>query len=338
MNYRLQPVIRSEPHPVFIQPVKELVVKRWKSFRRRFEGSLNGALRSNASEDMSMTSESGPSGVTSPGMSSDARLRRLRAQERGEIHSSVDSTQHYSTPVLSPYESRAASPFLAESLMASPGFRLSDPIASATFMAVGESTIVATPAEIRHRPTTPTLEPLPARVQVPTSLNATPGGQTSNLEELPAFMLPKPILNTPSSSHPYRSRKVKERRKSMLSEMHTPEDFADYGDSAASSHVNVQRNGLNAAGSELTSQLSSPVLEPQVESMRSGSMCEDIGYFEERLNHEGIHRRPRMTRTSSNGTQVFSPGDGGVELDGLPVGPSRHVWDGQGKSRERSYL
>ncbi len=34
-RWTLQPVLRSEAHPVYIQPVKELVVRRWRRFRRR---------------------------------------------------------------------------------------------------------------------------------------------------------------------------------------------------------------------------------------------------------------------------------------------------------------
>jgi hypothetical protein len=51
-----------------------------------------------------------------------------------------------------------------------------------------------------------------------------------------------------------------------------------------------------------------------------------------------LNRTPRLSRTSTSGTQVFSPSDEGLEIDGLPVGFCRHAWDGSGKRRERSYL
>lgn len=57
-NYRLQPVIRSEPHHVFIQPVRELVVKRWRNFRRRFSGSLHSSLPAGGSDEADSASES----------------------------------------------------------------------------------------------------------------------------------------------------------------------------------------------------------------------------------------------------------------------------------------
>lgn len=52
-KYRLRPMIRAEPHHVFIQPVRELVVKRWRKVRRRFGGSLHSSLPTGRSEDAS---------------------------------------------------------------------------------------------------------------------------------------------------------------------------------------------------------------------------------------------------------------------------------------------
>jgi hypothetical protein len=46
-------------------------------------------------------------------------------------------------------------------------------------------------------------------------------------------------------------------------------------------------------------------------------------------------------RTSTSGTQIFTPSDDGVEVNGLPTGPPAKTWDdpGQkGKKRERSFL
>ena len=45
-----------------------------------------------------------------------------------------------------------------------------------------------------------------------------------------------------------------------------------------------------------------------------------------------------LRRTSTTGTQVFTPNDDGVELDGLPTGPSKDVWNNRGKRREWTYL
>lgn len=95
-NYRLQPVLRSEPHPVFVQPVRKLVVKRWRSIRRQFGGSLQASLPRRASRNGESESESD---ATSSVLSTDARARRRRAQERGDIHSAGgDDSPHYNTP------------------------------------------------------------------------------------------------------------------------------------------------------------------------------------------------------------------------------------------------
>ncbi|CAD6443155.1 bdcc9bbe-d7d1-4b57-bf5d-8cbe8a849b86-CDS [Sclerotinia trifoliorum] len=95
-NYRLQPVLRSEPHPVFVQPVRELVVKRWKSIRRQFGGSLQNSLPTRAFGNVESDSESD---ATSSALSTDARARRRRAQERGDIHSAGgDDSPRYNTP------------------------------------------------------------------------------------------------------------------------------------------------------------------------------------------------------------------------------------------------
>lgn len=137
LNYRLQPIIRSEPHPVFVQPVKELVVKRWRTFRRRFGGSLHGALPSHAS-DVSEASISGISSVSSPLMSTDARTRRLRAQERGDISNTVDSIQHYNSPISEVLStaSGATSPYWVDSRMTTPALPLADPLVA------GKSTFI----------------------------------------------------------------------------------------------------------------------------------------------------------------------------------------------------
>jgi hypothetical protein len=48
--------------------------------------------------------------------------------------------------------------------------------------------------------------------------------------------------------------------------------------------------------------------------------------------------RPRMTRMSTNGTQVFTPSEDGMELDGLPVGPGKDLWVAKGKTSDSTYL
>ncbi|KAH0542095.1 hypothetical protein FGG08_003475 [Glutinoglossum americanum] len=53
-HWSLRPVLRSEAHPVFIQPVKELVMKRWRAIRSTFVPSSadRGRPRVESAEDM----------------------------------------------------------------------------------------------------------------------------------------------------------------------------------------------------------------------------------------------------------------------------------------------
>lgn len=260
----LQAVIRWEPHSVFIQPVRELAVQRWKSIRRRFGRNFHDAMASNASEDMSVTSGSSFAGAASSGMSNDASIRRLRAQERGEIYSSSDSTYHYDAPV------------------------------------------------------------------------SIPVGLMSCLPKPPVCMLPKPISRSLSPSYWSKNRKAKESRKSMLSEIYTPNDLADFDDISTSSH-SLQTRGFGVVGSTVILPTTTGIMA-RGSLVKSRSIYEDIGRMEEGSLQGKFHFRPRLARRSTNGTQVFSPNDDGAEINGLPVGSSRHTWDGEGKSREPSYL
>ncbi|KAI9641242.1 hypothetical protein NHQ30_010042 [Ciborinia camelliae] len=93
---RLQPALGPEPHSLFVQPVRELVVNRWKSIRRQFGGSLGTSLPRIIPRDAGSESESD---ATSSALSTDARERRRRAQERGDIHSAGgEDSRHYNTP------------------------------------------------------------------------------------------------------------------------------------------------------------------------------------------------------------------------------------------------
>lgn len=309
-NYRLQPVIRSEPHPVFVQPVKELVVKRWKTFRRRFEGSLHGALRSHASEETESGSDYG-----SPGMSSDARTRRRRAQERGDIHSSgVDGAQHCNTPVSqaqSPEESKAATPRLIDSAPPSPTLPFSDKLVATTGLV---------PAEC----TTKTEQNVSADAE---------GDQTEYRIKMPKAGLS--VSGPPTVARRHQGRD----RRSLLSEVHTPEDFAgDINSQGTTSAAPGGRSGLSAAGSMTTSPMDSPNFQGPV---NPDSVCfaGSLAQLYQKEVLEGLNLwRPRLSRASTSGTQVFSPSDDGVEVNQLPVGPEMNQWDSKGKTREQSFL
>jgi hypothetical protein len=104
------------------------------------------------------------------------------------------------------------------------------------------------------------------------------------------------------------------------------------------------------SGSEAAVELRSktPQLEGQDGEVTVGQVApanvESSPRYDEKSRLEaptGKIRRPSIVRTSTSGTQVFTPNLDGIELDGLPTGPSSETWDGsmQGdKGKERSFL
>jgi len=331
MNYRMHSVIRSEPHHVFVQPVRELVVKRWKTFRRRFGGSLHSPLPTGTSEDHPPEiSETARSGTSSPVVSNDGRIRRQRAQERGDIHSSsVDSTTHYNSPVTgcaTPDDNGVSRPFWIDSGKASPTFQLEDPLSAAAALAAAELSdknsnklrTDAPPSSASHGSDS-------HRV-----LSTTVGGN-------PFARFDAGTLSPPSSpcTRPY-SRRGSVRRRSMLSEVYTPDDF--FSVAATYSHRGPM---LSPLGSSLESPLDdaarfplSPGILQTQETIRNPIPAGPFKLMD--VIAINSQERPRFSRTSTSGTQVFHPGAEGVEIDGLPVGPRRDVWSGG--RRERTYL
>ncbi len=384
INYRLQPVIRSEPHHVFVQPVKELVVRRWRRLRRRLSGSLHGSLPAHASEDQTSASESDASSASNASpSSSDAITRRRRAQERGDIvSSSVDDVPHYTTPAsggLTPAEERE---HWFDSPIPSPTttFRIRGPLNA---LAVAGS---STTESNRHRQslitrpsTAPDLE-LSSRISTLSvssgSVLATCGSSHRGSDSFPSY---SPVDSSPSSgSSPIAqsprktstATKGRDRRKSLLSEVYTPEDFQIGNFPRA-----FERSIFSAIGSTLVSPkeeheplLVSKTLPHSIEtsqspespltsrvplsieipppdpphvvrarplSLETPSSPEPEGG---RVGKSEDSDRPALLRTSTSGTQVFKPSADGVELDGLPVGPSKDAWMRKGKRRERTFL
>lgn len=101
-RYSLQPTIQSEPHPVFVQPVKELIVKRWRAFRCRFGYSLSHGCPDPGSTSASFIEEytsSSWSPLGGPSINPEAVKRRRDARQRHDIHSSsMESSPRYNTP------------------------------------------------------------------------------------------------------------------------------------------------------------------------------------------------------------------------------------------------
>jgi hypothetical protein len=337
MNYRLQPTIRSEPHHVFIQPVRELVVKRWRSFTRKFGGSLHSALPGSQSDCPTSGSESGASEASTPMLSTDAKKRRLRVQERGDIHSSsVDSTPHFNSPASDifflPEPSGRISPYLIEPPQA-PTSPFADTLSETASPAPADETS-STKGKKAMVETNTASDPLactrshtnPKRF-IKSKLDSTLSFQSKSA--------------SPSPSYSYSSRKTanRQRRRSMLSEVCTPEDFQSH------SSVNeiAERSILSAVGSTLASPREEISLALSAHSQRRGneeaiadsSFTQFTAMTDVRVSHR---ERPGFPRTSTSGTQIFTPEADGMELDGLPVGPDRSHWTRKGGRRERTYL
>lgn len=150
----LESQIRSEPHPVFVQPVKELVVKRWRTFRNRF-GQAGPAPNPNSTSNdyivgnyRSVSSSpdhsqyvgnlrltSPPGEIFTPGStvstSSDGKERRRQARKASQINSgSSNETTRFNTPIS---ENGGMSDGLVAAMdvdRASPTIHLLDPLSS----------------------------------------------------------------------------------------------------------------------------------------------------------------------------------------------------------------
>jgi hypothetical protein len=349
-RFTLKPVIRSEPHHVYVQPVRELVIKRWQTLRGRFRRtrSQGGPETSSlASRAMSSTAGSGYStpgerSFGSPFLSSDAKERRRRARERGDIHSSsVESSPRYNTPT-SADGSGTASPLNFElySSYHENGGRSRADIAKALTSA-GINGLSNSPSQSFTPPNShgsPVPSPPPALTG---SLSSRVGSPTKS-----GTSNPRPSPSVPSFSP--RRQGARRQRRSMLSEVCTPDDIEE------------ERNDLSVVGSALASPReesgsdslagSGPVtptldmlLRDEASAASSPGPVTSMSAHEEVLNRRwttsGL-QRPRLHRVSSSGTQIFTPHEDGVEIDGLPVGPAADTWDdiGDGKRRERSFL
>ncbi|KUJ15103.1 uncharacterized protein LY89DRAFT_720493 [Mollisia scopiformis] len=349
-NYHLQPVLRSESHHVFIQPVRELVVKRWRKFRRRLSGSLHSSLPTRTSEDAASASESSASEDSSQVMSSDAKARRLRAQERGDIHSSsMDSTPHYNTPKsghLSPSNNDPARSHWTDSQSTTPNFRLADPLAAAASLVAAElmqsrSSGKSTPSRPASGAISNGISSRECQNSTASSALATRGSSPTRPELLSVPSSSQP--NTTSSAYSFSSHKSmrRSRRRSMLSEVCTPEDLQN-PERAERSKAPFERSALSAMGSRLASPMEEMTLDWPLGGRKiQGSLTSpgpSVLPTLAELKAFSAQERPRISRTSTSGTQIFTPTEEGVEIDGLPAGPPRDSWVGRRGRRERTYL
>ncbi|QSZ33471.1 hypothetical protein DSL72_005039 [Monilinia vaccinii-corymbosi] len=225
-NYRLQPTLRFEPHPISVQPVRDLVVKRWNSIRRQFGGSLGTYLPRRLSRDGGSETESD---ATSSALSADARARRRRAHERGDIHSAGDEdSSHCNTP-----RSGAMTPLTPMTPFMIPTTPPATPIAPSLpvlrpispFFRGGTDTMTAVTsclADARQ----------PEHIIIPPDSVVDTGGYVSPNMIRTEHAAGAMFIQSRSSSQPSLEPIVgsyRRRGMSLLSEMCTPEDFNDDG-------------------------------------------------------------------------------------------------------------
>ncbi|ELR08239.1 hypothetical protein VC83_04538 [Pseudogymnoascus destructans] len=354
-RYTLEPAIRSEPHPVFIQPIKELVVKSWQTFRKKLDNTLSrgrpnpgGTSAPFKNEQMSL---SWPA-LVGPSASSWAVQRRRNARERHDIYSSsVESSPRYNS-LTSGTTSDASSPVRTDSAATIPLSRGSSSLAEV----VNTTKAKDPPASSNHS--------LPSFISNSTSDADSESSNPRPIPRSPAgFFIGKSGGSGPNhtmpSFVPLRGSKRRGRRPSMLSEVATP-----YGDIALTEAEQLMMEG---GGNEV-------ILG--VGDLKSGSSGEfpaermyEVGPESHRLEkcrsldaltrrdlfstddsqnmpgraegHEVDMGKSRLQRISSAGTTVITPSDDSVEVGRSPAGPPFRIWDEgdrKGKRRARSFL
>lgn len=352
-RYTLEPAIRSEPHPVFIQPVKELVVKSWQTFRKKLDNTLSrgcpdpgGTSAPFKNEQMSL---SWPA-LVGPSASSWAVQRRRNARERHDIYSSsVESSPRYNS-LTSGTPSDASSQIRTDSAATMPVSR-------------GSSLL----AEVVNA--TKAMNPPASSSQSIPSLTSTSDADSESSSPRPiprnaaGFFIGKATGNGPNHTTPLfvplRGSNRRARRPSMLSEVSMP-----YGDIIL---TEAEQFMMEGGGNNVTTT---------AEQLKSGSgvkspaqtMCEvgpephkltkcrsldvltgrDFHSIDDSQNmsgepegHEVEMGKSRLQRTSSAGTTVITPSDDSVDVDGSPTRPSVNIWDEgyrKGKRRTRSFL
>jgi hypothetical protein len=133
---------------------------------------------------------------------------------------------------------------------------------------------------------------------------------------------------------------MRQQRKSILSEIYTRDDLDEIVPDGEAEKDSVNESILVAGESSLASP------DDMIEMVESDK---DKGIRPRASSSKGnlglvLPASPNtpptleLSRVSTAGTQVFTTGDEGVEIDGLPAGPSKELWDGAGKRNERSYL
>jgi hypothetical protein len=402
-RYSLQSVLRSEPHPIFIQPVRELVIKQWRTFRRRFKYTPN-----NVPPESMVPSPAFLTGYFTPTWSpiggahsnADAIRRRRDARQRHDIHSSsIESSPRYNTPT-----SGSPSDFSdAISTQQTPDEEKCGQLAEACSFA---KTGPASQGSSIASQTPPMFTPNNSLQCTPPQTRPSMGPRTESVFFMPTTTSP----GSPASSCSPRRGSRRAQRKSMLSEVCTAEDVLEeeplhrefilaLATTLATSKEESESDGSSRLAAfaakhrkVITEQADHIAIELHMPT-KCGSSPGSVPNIRDRLFHppaslgtedsspempisaappeswlddgsatgplkevdsqsRDSSRSRRLHRVSSSGTQIFTPDEEGVEVDGLPTGPPAIFWDdavvGEGKGklgeggrsvrRSRSYL
>ncbi|KAG9235318.1 hypothetical protein BJ875DRAFT_529446 [Amylocarpus encephaloides] len=315
-NHHLQPVLRSEPHQVFVHPVKELAVKRWRSIRR-FSGSLQSALWSGSEDNVSDASSYASGSI----LSSSAVARRRRARERGEIHSSADSIQHNNS-----FASESNAKEVVETLIATD--KAGSPTKSLDKV-TNTSLLLARPLVVLRRSLSLNSWALTRPVFLSSSINtgnnsSTLDGHSKTLQAHPGF-----------SHYPTRISRSRGRR-SLLSEVCTPEDLSMGANTVMRRELDIRTMASVDRKKRATTE--QPCSNSDFSSNHTGLPVSSLDTTEMERETAVVALKHPLRRMSTSGTQIFIPDLEGIEVDGLPVGPSKEMWISGGESKQATYL
>ncbi|KFX99087.1 hypothetical protein V490_01956 [Pseudogymnoascus sp. VKM F-3557] len=326
-RYTLEPAIRSEPHPVFIQPVKELVVKSWQTFRKKLDNTLSrgcpdpGGTSAQFNDEQLSLSWPPPAG---PPSTSWAVQRRRNARERHDIYSSsVESSPRYNS-LTSGTRSDASSPIRT------------DPTASPAGRAPPSL------AEVVNAPkanTTPTSS-VPSLLSNNTSDADSESSGPKPIPRNAAGFFIKASGSGPNHTIPVfvplRGSNRRARRRSMLSEVSTPYEDITLAE--------AEQRMMEGIGANVTAKFPAETMCEAGSGPHKLAKCRSLdelnwrGLYSaddsnDRAEENGVETgKSRLQRVSSAGTTVITPSDDSAEV---------HIWDERdrkGKRRTRSFL
>ncbi|KFY03718.1 hypothetical protein O988_01279 [Pseudogymnoascus sp. VKM F-3808] len=323
-RYTLEPAIPSEPHPVFIQPVKELVVKSWQTFRKKLDNTLSrgcpdpGGTSAPFNDEQMSLSWPPPGG---PPSTSWAVQRRRNARERHDIYSSsVESSPRYNS-LTSGTLSDASSPIRTDPT-ASPAGRPPSSLAAPKATKTPTSSVPSLLSNNTSDADSESSGPKPIPRNAAGFFLGKASGSGPN-HTIPVFV-------------PLRGSNRRARRRSMLSEVSTP-----YEDIIL---TEAEQRMMEGVGTNVTEKFPAETMceaGPEPHKLAKSRSLDELtrgvlyssGDSNDRAEGDEVETgKSRLQRISSAGTTVITPSDDSAEV---------HIWDERdwkGKRRARSFL